>query len=84
MLSLFSSSINVTDKHACTYPGPVASAVVALQQAVNECAAAALDQRVRVTKLQQPAPEVTSSKSTGTTAYLQKRNSCSEDEDEDE
>ncbi len=55
---------------ACTHPCTMAGAVVAFKQAVDERAAAALDERVGVAQLQQPAPEVTSSKRTGTAAYL--------------
>ncbi len=55
------------------HPSPMASAVVAFKQAVNERAAAALDQRVRVAQFQQPVPEVASSERAGTTAYLLKR-----------
>lgn len=49
-------------------------AVVALEQAVNERAAAALDQRVGVAQFQEPVPEVASSERAGTAAYLLQRN----------
>lgn len=35
----------------CTHPSPMASTVIAFKQTVYECAAAALDQRVRVSQL---------------------------------
>lgn len=74
MIFLFSfRHPSVAYKNTCTHPSPVASAVVAFEQAVDECAAAALDQRVGVAQLQQPAPEVASSERTGTAAYLLQR-----------
>lgn len=48
----------------------MASAVVTFKQTVNEGTAAALDQRMGVAQLQQPAPEVASSERAGTAAYL--------------
>lgn len=56
-------------------PGPVASAVVAFEQAVDESAATALDQRVRVAQLQQPASEVASGEGAGTATDLLQRDS---------
>ena len=47
--------------------------VVALQQAVDEGAAAALDQRVGVAQLQQPAPEAAPGERPGGVAYLLQR-----------
>lgn len=54
----------------CTHPSPMASAVVAFKQAVYECAAAALDQGVRVPQLQQPVPEIATGESTRAAADL--------------
>lgn len=62
----------------------MASAVVAFKEAVDERAAAALDQRVGVAQLQQPAPEVASSKRTGAAAYLQQGNTCGPNRNEQE
>lgn len=61
--------------NTCTHPSPMASAVIALEQAVNEHAVAALYQRVGVAQLQKPVPEVASCKRTGAAAYLLQRNS---------
>lgn len=55
------------------HPGAVAGAVVALQQTVDERAAAALDQRVRVAQLQEPAPEPAACEGAGAAAHLLQR-----------
>lgn len=57
----------------------MASTVVAFKQTVNERTAAALDQGVGVPQLQQPGPEIASSKSTGTPAYLLQGNTWGQD-----
>ena len=51
----------------------MAGVVVAFQQAVDERAAAALDQGVRVAQLQQPAPEAATGERPGGVAYLLQR-----------
>ena len=64
------------NRHAdsmATYPGAVAGVVVALQKAVDECAAAALDQGGGVAQLQQPAPEAATGEGPGGVAYLLQR-----------
>lgn len=58
----------------------MASAVVALQQTVDERAAAALDQRVRIAQLEQPVPEAASSERAGAAADLMQGNSCGEEQ----
>lgn len=55
------------------HPGAVAGAVVALQQTVDERATAALDQRVRVAQLQEPAPEPAACEGAGAAAHLLQR-----------
>lgn len=62
----------------------MASAVVALKQTVDKCTAAALDQRVGIAQLQQPAPEAASSKRTGTAAYLLQGNTWDSNKKEQE
>lgn len=57
----------------------MASAVVAFKQAVDESTTATLNQRMGVTQLQQPVPEIATSKSTGTPANLLQRNTWSWD-----
>lgn len=52
----------------------MASTVVALKQTVYECAAAALDQRVRVPQLQKPVPEVAAGERARAAADLLERN----------
>lgn len=56
------------------HPGSVASVVIAFQQAVDERAAAALDQGVGVPQLHQPVPEAATSKRTGVATDLLQRN----------
>lgn len=52
----------------------MASTVIAFKQTINECTAAALNQRVGVSQLQQPVSEIASSKGIGTLANLLQRN----------
>lgn len=54
----------------------MASTVIALKQTVDECTAAALDQRVRVPQLQQPVPEIAAGESAWIAAHLLERNAC--------